>query len=293
MNYKIYQNGLFLDESRAQVSVADRGFLVGEGLFETLRAYRGYVVFLDEHLERMEEAARLLKMELPLSLMKLKFLVYETLHLNRLTDAVIRIYLSPQGRSIGDLDGLPKQINLIISCRPFEPYPSEYYEKGAPCVLVKDLCGTKGLFSRLKSVSYLLCVLARRQARERGAFEGIFLNEQGHVTEGSGSNIFIVKAEKLFTPSLDEGVLAGVTRDQILKLMRRQVIPVEEGVLLPEDLYTADEIFITSTLKQVMPVDSVEGYFPRLPSPGPLTKKIMEMYRESIQWQIEQHPTGF
>jgi branched-chain amino acid aminotransferase len=287
MSYQIYLNGIYIDEKRAHVSVADRAFLVGEGLFETLRAYQGNVVFLGEHLKRMQEGAALLGIKLPISLARLEFFIYETMHINRLTDAVIRIYMTPEGSSIGDLDSPPTRVNLLISCRSFEPFSSEYYQSGVDCIIVKGIYAEKGLLAQLKSTNYLSRVLARRQARSQGAFEGILLNPEGHVTEGSGSNLFIVRQDSLFTPPLEESLLAGVTRNQIFKIAEREQIPIQQKILLPSDLYKADEVFITSTLKEVMPVALIDGKQPRLGSPGPLTKRMMEAYHDWVQWQVE------
>ncbi len=287
MSYQIYYNGIYLEESKALIPVADRAFLVGEGLFETLRAYQGHLVFLENHLERMQEAANLLGLHFPISLARLKFLAYETLHLNRLTDAVIRIYLTPEGTSIGDLDSPPQKMNLLISCQPFTPFPSLFYEKGVPCLIVKGIFSEMGLLAQLKSTSYLSRVLARRQARTQGAFEGLLVNALGQITEGSGSNIFIVHQEKIFTPPLHSGLLAGVTRNQIFKISQKENISLEEKILLPQDLFEADEIFMTSTLKEVMPVASVDGKHSQQKTPGALTQKLMQAYRDEIQWQTE------
>jgi len=289
MAYQVYYNGIYLDETKALISVADRGFLVGEGLFETMRAYQGHIAFLEEHLKRMREASIILGLEFPVSPTRLKFLIYETLHVNRLSEAVVRLYLTPEGSSIGDLDSPPEKFNLLISCRPFEPFPSAYYETGVSCLFVKGIVAEMGLIAQIKSTSYLSRVLARRQARSHGAFEGILLNIAGQVAEGSGSNVFVVEGEKVFTPPLGLGLLAGVTRSQVFKVAEREKIPVEERALTPDDLTRAQEIFLTSTLKEVMPVAEVQGQNLALTAPGPITQRLMGAYRDWVQFQVEQY----
>lgn len=286
MSFVIYQNENFLDENRAHVSVADRGFLVGEGLFETLRAYNNHVVFVKEHILRMAEGAEQLGIELPVSLERLRFLVYQTLHLNKLHDAVVRIYLTSEGEGIGDLDSPPKKINLLISCKPYTPPSEKLYESGVNLCWVTSVMAEHGILSQLKTTSYLSRVLARREALKKSCFEGLMLNAHGHVTEGSGSNIFIVKNSILCTPPIQEGLLMGVTRQQVIHLAEKEGIEVEERVLLPEDILKADEVFITSTLKEIMPVAKVEGQNIK-ESPGLITQKLFEIYRDTVQWHVE------
>ncbi|MFO1518754.1 MAG: aminotransferase class IV [bacterium] len=289
MAYQVYYNGLYLDEHRALIPAADRAFLVGEGLFETLRAYERHVVFLDDHLKRMSEAASVLGLDFPVSMARLKFLIYETLHVNRLSNAVIRVFITPEGSGIGDLDSPPQKINLLISCRDFTPFPESYYREGVSCVIAKGIYAEMGLIAQMKSTSYLTRVLTRRQAKSQGAFEGILLNAEGEVTEGSGSNLFVVQRGKIYTPPLSSGLLAGVTRAQVFGRAEREGIALEEKKLLPGDLWEADELFLTSTLKEVMPVSSVDGKKVRSQGMGPVTERLRTSYREWVQWQVEQY----
>ncbi len=286
MAFVIYQNEKFLDEDRAHVSVADRGFLVGEGLFETMRAYNNHVVFVKEHLLRLTEGAEQLEIELPVSLERLRFLVYQTLHLNKLHDAVVRVYLTTEGSGIGDLDSPPKKINLLISCKPHVSFSANCYEKGVDVCWVKNVVAEQGLLSQIKSTSYLSRLLARREAQKKNCFEGIMLNPHGHVAEGSGSNLFIVFDSKIYTPPIEEGLLMGVTRQQVIHLAEKEGIEISEKVILPEDVLQADEVFITSTLKEIMPVKKVEDYKIKF-APGPITRKLLEIYRDTVQWHVE------
>lgn len=282
----VYQNEKFLDEHRAHVSVADRGFLVGEGLFETMRAYNSHVIFVKEHLLRLQEGAEKLGMTLPVSLERLRFLIYQTLHLNKLQDAVVRVYLSSEGTGIGDLDSPPQKINLLISCKALHLFPLKLYQEGAELTWIKSVAAEQGLLSQIKSTSYLSRVLARREAQQKNCFEGILLNAKGNVTEGSGSNIFIVSNSEIYTPPGVEGLLSGVTRQQVMHLAEKEGYEVAEKILMPEDLLKADEVFLTSTLKEVMPVASIDGE--KIKScPGPITRKLLELYRDTVQWHVE------
>lgn len=282
----IYQNEKFLDEDRAHISVADRGFLVGEGLFETLRAYNSHVVFVKEHLRRLEEGAEKLGLAIPVSLERLRFLIYQTLHLNKLHDGVVRLYLTPEGSGIGDLDSPPQRVNLIISCKPLAPLPQKSYEQGVELAWVKTVCAEQGFLAQIKSTSYLSRVLARREAQRSGCFEGLLLNALGHVTEGSGSNVFIVSGSVIYTPPIQEGLLGGVTRQQVMHLAEKEGYEVAERAFLPKDLLNAEEVFITSTLKEVLPVAKVGGD-PIRHCPGPVTRKLLELYRDMVQWHVE------
>jgi len=289
MTYTIYQNGFYLDENRAHVSLSDRGFLAGEGAFETLRAYQGHVIFFEEHFKRLHDSTQTLGLKFPVSNARLKFLVDEMMNMNKLSDAVVRIYISSEGTSLGDLDSPPKQVNLIISCLPFESFPAKFYEEGISTILIKDVLAESGILARIKSLNYLSRLLARRQARSQGAFEGILLNGEGRIAEGSGSNLFIVRKERVFTPPLEEGALPGVTRSQIFRIAEKEKIPLDEKPIALEDLHEAEEIFLTSTLKEVMPVRSVEDQALSLKAPGPVTRLWMELYREWVQWNVERY----
>lgn len=286
MKPKVYLNGVYFDEDRAEVPITDRSFLTGEGLFETLRAYQGHVLFLPEHFKRFESGAKVLNLKIPVSLVKLKALVEETLHLNQLSNAVIRIYLTPQGESLGDYETAPKRINLLIACHPFQPFPAEYYKKGVSCHIVKNIIAEKGILSQIKSTHYLSRILARREAKANQAYEGILLNQDGHVTEGASSNLFLVKSKKIMTPPLSEGLMSGVTRSKIFKIAKQDELEIEEKILSPENLFEADEVFITSSLKEVMPVSKIGDHsFPM--NPNSITQQILESYHDLIQWEIE------
>lgn len=287
MKLKVYLNGVYLDEDRAEIPITDRSYLTGEGLFETLRAYQGNILFLPEHFKRFESGAKVLNLKIPVSLAKLKALVEETLHLNQLLDAVIRIFLTPQGESLGDYEKPPKRINLLISCHPFQSFPADYYKKGISCHIVQNVMAETGILSHIKSTHYLSRILARREAREHHAEEGILLNRNGHVTEGASSNLFIVKKEKIITPPLSEGLMAGVTRAQIFKIAQQDQLLIEEKILLPKNLFEADEIFITSSLKEVMPVRAIDEQKFSVNLNGSITQKMMESYRDLVQWEIE------
>ena len=287
MKLKVYLNGIYLDEDHAQIPITDRSYLAGIGLFETFRSYKGNLLFIEEHFKRLEAGAKGLEIKLPLSLAKLKAIVQETLSLNQLMNAIVRIYLTPQGESIGDYDLPAKKINLLISCHPFHPFPSEYYQQGVSCKIITTVQAEKGILASFKTTSYLNRIFARLEAKRAGAFEGILLNEEGHITEGASSNLFIIKKEKIFTPPIEEGLMPGITRRQIFRIAKQDEIPLKEKILLPKDLVEADEIFITSSLKEVMPVALVDDKKPRLLAPGPLTQKLMESYRDLIQWEIE------
>ena len=288
MGLQVYLNGFFLDEKKAQVSVTNRALWGGEGLFETLRVYQGSVAFLEKHLERLWQGADFLKLKIPVSSQRLKFLIEETLTLNRLTQAVVRIHLSPEGEEIGDWDNPATRVNLLISCKPFRPYPENFYQEGVSCVVADSVRAECGALAQVKSSSYLRNVVARRFAQANNVLEALILNSQDRVAELSGGNLFWVEEGKVFTPPAREGILLGITRMKVIELLKKEEIPFEEKELTLDLLKRAQEVFLTSSLKEVMPIREVVGIH-SWQNNFPLTQRILSRYRDEIQWEVEQY----
>jgi len=288
MAQQIYLNGLFLDEKKAQISVTNRALWSGEGLFETLRVYQGYIAFLEEHLERLWQGAEFLKLKIPVSSQRLQFLIQETLKLNGLSQAVVRIHLSPEGEEIGEWDSVVKRVNLLISCKPFHPYSENFYESGVECVVADLVRAEQGPLAQVKSSSYLRNVMARRFAKANNALEALILNGQGRVAELSGGNLFWVEDEKVFTPPASEGILLGVTRQRVIELLNKEGLSFAEKELTLENLKQAQEVFLTSSLKEIMPIREIKG----IQAWGinfPVTQRILLRYREELQWKVEEY----
>ncbi len=266
-------NGRLVSEKKASIPISDSAYLYGHGIFETLRAIHGKVLFLKDHLARLSRNARAVGLILPVSPLQLGHEIRRTLVKNRLREAAIRLILS-------ESEGTPR---LVIRTRRHLPLPRPLYQGGSRIVLARSVRADSKGISRIKSTSYLTKILARREAAGRGAAEAILIDEQGHLTEGGSSNLFVVRQGRLLTPPIEEGLLPGTRRHYVIRLARRLRIPFAERPLQLTDLKGADEVFITSTLKDILPVRSFDGTKIGGPCPGPITKRLTAAYWKYLE----------
>ncbi len=279
----VYVNGHFLPKDEARVSVFDHGFLYGDGIYETLRSYQGKIFLLSKHLTRLKHSADAVSLALPLPPEKIGDALREALAVNKLREAYIRIQISRGAGDIGLDPALCPAASMIIITKPFKDYPREQYEKGVPLAIVQTRRNHPlALSPSIKSTNFLNNILAKIESLRTGAYEGIMLNWKGDVAEGTTSNIFIVKKGVLRTPSLESGILEGVTRDLVLHLARKADIPVDEAVLRPRDLLRADECFITNTTVEILPVATVDGAAIGNSVPGAITRTLMQAYQDEV-----------
>ena len=248
-------DGKLSGPEEAKISVFDHGFLFGDSIYETMRTYRRRIFLLDRHLLRLENSARMLRLKLPLSLEEFGGELNRTVVAASNDECYLRLMVTRGVGSIGlDID-LSPQPGYVVIVNRFEGLPSAYYERGVKIAIVSvrrnDL---STLNPKIKSSNLLNNVLAYVEAKEQGAFEGILCNISGYVSEGTGSNIFLVSDGTLLTPSLDSGLLEGVTRDLVIQLAEQEKIPFQERKVTPEELIEAEECFITSTTKGILPV---------------------------------------
>lgn len=281
MELQVYINGKFFPKSKASVSVFDHGFLYGDGVFEGIRSYNGRVFRLDEHIERLYESASSITLNIPLSKEALKEAVLETLRKNKLRDAYIRLVVS---RGKGDLGLDPRKCDkptIIIITDEIALYPPELYKKGLKIVSVSTVRNhPQALDPRIKSLNYLNNILGKIEATSKNSIEGIMLNHQGLVTECTGDNIFIMLGGKLLTPALHLGVLEGVTRDIILNIARTLKIPAKEETFSLNELYNAQECFLTGTAAEVIPVVQVDDKVIGEGKPGKTTLRLIKEFRK-------------
>ncbi len=270
MNYLIYLNGKTVPEEQAYISIKDRGFLYGDGLFETIRAYKGHPFRLDAHLDRLFTSAKELKIHLNHSSDELHQAVQSLLKLNKLADAYIRITLS-RGHN---------HPTLLIVTKPLTQYPQEYYKHGISIIVSKTRISTSWPLAAHKTLNFMNNIMAREDANSLGAQEVLFLNTDAQVAECSVSNIFLVKNNEVITPSLKANILPGITRKVVLEICRQNGIAAREDFFNLERLIAADEVFLTNSLMEVMPVSTIDKRPLSLPVPGRLTKYIMEAYRK-------------
>ena len=277
----IYIDGEFLPKAEAKVSVFDHGLLYGDGVFEGIRSYNGRVFKLDEHLERLYDSAKSIMLQIPIPIETMKERVLETLRLNHLTEAYIRLVVT---RGVGDLGLDPDKCptpSIIIIADKIVLYPPKFYEEGLEIVTVSIRRNyAEAINPRIKSLNYLNNILAKIEGKQAGAEEVLMLNAEGYVVECSGDNIFWVKNEVLVTPPVHMGILEGVTRNSVIDLAREAGMQVEERVFTRHDLYIADEIFLTGTAAEVIPVVKVDQRVIGDGQPGKVTQKLIAAFRQ-------------
>ncbi|QWR78424.1 aminotransferase class IV [Candidatus Magnetomonas plexicatena] len=258
----VYLNGEFLPLEDAKISVLDHGFLYGDGFFETLRTYNGVIFKVAEHMERFNRAVSLLGFNLGITSDELKSLIYKTVELNSLTDATVRVTVSRGAGPLGlDPEICPKP-TIFIYANAFKPYPQSYYQQGIKVMTASVRrspleCPHWGTRAQIKSINFLPNVLAKIESR--GSGEVLLLDTSGYITECSVSNIFFVNGEALYTPSLECGILDGITRKVVIDIAKKQGITVHEGKYFLNTLYRADEVFLTNTIMEIMPVGEIDG----------------------------------
>ena len=277
----IYIDGEFLPKAEAKVSVFDHGLLYGDGVFEGIRSYNGRVFKLDEHLERLYDSAKSIMLQVPIPIETMKEKVLETLRLNHLREAYIRLVVT---RGVGDLGLDPDKCpnpSIIIIADKITLYPPKFYEDGLEIVTVSVRRNyAEAINPRIKSLNYLNNILAKIEGKQAGAEEVLMLNAEGYVVECSGDNIFWVKNEVLVTPPVHMGILEGVTRNSVIDLAREAGMQVEERVFTRHDLYIADECFLTGTAAEVIPVVKIDQRAIGDGQPGKVTQKLIAAFRQ-------------
>jgi branched-chain amino acid aminotransferase len=285
----LYLNNKLVSKSKALISVFDHGFLYGDGIYETLRAYNGVVFKLDEHIDRLFRSASMIGLTIPKGPDAIKKTVYTTLRANRQKEAAIRITISRGAGPIGlDPDLCPKPTFVIMSNK-FKAYPGQYYQKGVKVAIVNTRRNLKGAINpAIKSLNFLNNILAKREAKDKGAYEAIMLNYRGHLAEGTISNIFFVKDNILHTPETGVGILDGITRKSILDIARESGIEINEGRFKKEDLLNSREVFISNTTMEVMPVSHVDGIKIGTKT-GNITKLLHKAYKKEVADYVKKY----
>jgi branched-chain amino acid aminotransferase len=286
MSGLVYFNGMLKHEHEVSQWALDRSFLYGEGLFETMKASRGLIPFLAEHLQRLFRGLDLLRMPIELSASKLEFALYQTLHHNRLKDAYLRLTLSRQNKEIGSLEPAAG-VQLIVVARALEKVNKKLYSEGVSARVIEDFRISPDPLCQVKSTNYLRNILSQRMAKDAGFDEALLLNATGNLVEAATSNLFIFDGEKILTPPISEGALPGVTRRVVLELLGKNYLPFEERPLKVADLLTASEAFLTSSLKEVLPLTRVNDKPIGRGVPGKETERVAALFDEEKQYRIE------
>jgi len=280
MSEIVYLNGSLMPSSQASISALDYGFLYGYGLFETMRAYEGQVFRLDRHLSRLAGSAEILGV--PIDVSVLKVAVVDTIRANKLGNARVRITVSiGEGGMIPDSTTCNKPTVLVMAGQ-YQPYPERVYQEGFRAIVPSVRRNSQSPLSRLKSANYLESMLARQEARAAGVDEALCLNEKGILAEASMSNVFVVTDDIIITPACGSGILLGITREAILELAPQLGINTQEHDIKLDELFQAQEAFLTNSLIEVMPLAEVDGKSIGSGRPGPLTRKLMAGYKELV-----------
>ena len=279
----VYLNGHFLSPEQAQVSVFDHGFLYGDGIYETMRAYDGRIFLVDRHLDRLRRSGRAIGLRLPMTLDRIREALEESLRVNKLDDAYLRIQVSRGPGEIGLDPALCDAPTMVIATKAFKDYPSVQFEQGVSAAIVKTRRNHPlALPPAVKSTNFLNNILAKIESLKTKTAEGIMLNWEGYVAEGTISNVFIVKKDLLLTPHIKVGILEGVTRGLVLRLARKKRIKTREALLRPRDLYAADECFLTNTTMEIMPVTRIDRKRIGSGRPGPITAALRQAYKNEV-----------
>lgn len=278
---KIWMDDRLVDQADAKVSVFDHGLLYGDGVFEGIRVYSGKIFELDAHLKRLYDSAKVIRLDIGMSVEDLKAAAEKTVEANDIEDGYIRLVVT---RGIGDLGLNPlicKNPQVIIIAASIQLYPEELYEKGLKVVSVSTVrCHPLALAPQVKSLNYLNNIMAKVESLDHGVDEAIMYNHLGHVAEASADNVFIVKDGVVMTPPTEAGSLGGITRGLVIRLAGEMGYEVVEKNLTRVDLYTSDEFFMTGTAAEVIAIVDIDGRVIGDGKPGKITEIIRKKFFE-------------
>jgi branched-chain amino acid aminotransferase len=271
----LWVNGRLIPAGEARLDPRDRGYTLGDGLFETMRAWYGALPWMSCHLARLRAGAAVLGLPLPAD-DELESAIRQTLAVNDLSEAVVRLTVSrgiPTERGL--LPDPEPKVSVVVHARPFAGYPAELYERGMRAITSSIRRNECSPLANIKSLSYLENVLIRREAAERGADEALLLNISGNLACASAANLFLVLGDSLVTPDLASGALPGTMRELVLgELAPRADLSLDERSVRPGELATVNEAFLTSALLGVMPLTDVDGRQVGEGTPGPVARGL-------------------
>ncbi len=282
MSTRISIDGELFEPDRARIPVFDRGFLYGDSVYEVIRTYQGKPFALDRHLERLERSASKLQIELP----ERAWLVREierTMAAAGNAESYIRLIVTRGSGPISLDPTLAVGPLSVILVKQYEPFPRRMYEQGIRVSIPQVRRMPRSADDpAAKTGNYLNSVLALGEARGAGFDDALLLDVHGRVAEASSANVFVVRGGELHTPTLETGLLEGITRGFILQIARDHDIPCSECEILPEDLKTADEVLLTSTLREVMPVVGIDKHTIGSGRPGPMARRLLDLFRKRV-----------
>jgi branched-chain amino acid aminotransferase len=284
MDPKVYINGKLFDKSEAKVSVFDHGLLYGDGVFEGIRAYSGRVFRLEQHVDRLYESAKGIFLEIPMSREAMADAIRQTLATNKLTDAYIRVVVTRGAGSLGLDPRRTTDPQVIIITDKIALYPPELYQHGLKIITAATTRNHPNAVNpRIKSLNYLNNILGKIEATQSGCLEALMLNHKGEVAECTGDNVFVVQRGVIHTPTIDSGILEGITRDAVIELARGAGYTVIERIMDRLDVFKADECFLTGTAAELIPVVECDGRVIGDGRPGPITRDLLERFHALVR----------
>jgi len=289
-----YVNGEYVPQSEAKLSIFDHGLLYGDGVFDAFCAWNGCIFKMDQHIDRLYKSIRIFRLDMPLSEEELKKIVIEVLQRNGEKNQYIKCLVT---RGVGPrplLSPVGCKTSIVVFSRPYLWLSNDgsRVENGVK-VRISNMRAIPAqcMDHKSKNLNYAHFVLIKMEALSAGADEAIVLDIDGFVNEGPGYNVFVINQGKLFTPSSSEGILAGITRETVFEIAEQGGIDVIEDRITTYDIFNADEVFFSSTAGAIIPVVEVDGRKIASGTPGPVTKRIYELYFEMLDKGV--HGTPF
>ena len=285
----VYLNGTLVPRSKAHISISDHGFLYGFGLFQTMRAYNGHIFLLDRHIKRIKDAAKIIGMGEKITKLDLDKACKEIVTINALDSARIRLTITNGKSTALPWDDPGDDPTVLITAVPFLPLTAEKYNAGYKVGITAVRRSRQNeIASNLKSLNYLINVMARMEVAKRGQDEALLLNEDGYIAEGGSSNIFFVRSGRLVTPALNSGIIPGVTREVVMELAESLGIILSEGTVGKPIFKQCEEAFMTNSMVEIIPVTSISDESGAAMTVGggkmgEITKKLLEAYREKVK----------
>ncbi len=284
---KVYLNGHLVPQEQAVVSVFDHGLLYGDGVFEGIRVYGERVFLLNQHIERLFESARAIRLVIPLQPEEMTAAVEETVAANSISDGYVRLVVTRGAGSLGLDIRRTSHPQVIIIADKISLYPPELYENGLKLITASTIRNhPQALSPRIKSLNYLNNILAKIEGTDADCLEALMLNHKGEVSECTGDNIFVVKQGIVKTPPPEAGILEGITRNAVIQLARQAGMTVREIPLTRHDVYVADECFLTGTAAEVIAAVSLDGRQIGSGSPGPVTRELKSRFEQLTRGEL-------
>ena len=286
-------DGRLMPLRQAKISVLDHGFLYGDSVYETFRTISGYPFQLKAHLDRLFRSAKQLQLKPLYSKKQMSVQILKTVmaywkQYGR-TDLYIRVIVSRGYGDIGFDPTLCPRPTLVILTKKFIAAPQTYYQRGIHVALVPTIRNNpKSIDPNIKSGNYLNNILAYQEAKKRNADDAIMQNYKGHLTEGTTSNLFIIKKGVLFTPAIKCGLLKGLTRTLIIQMAKAERFTVRQTIIRKNQLFHADECFISGSLKSILPVTRCNSKKIGSGRPGPVTLTLMQLFKKAVQQSVRE-----